>query len=730
MSSEKCYKCSVFKRFRRFDSQKLLGVPRIQVVRDFYLDEKNIVSKDISDYFVFPRLEEEVYVSRTIQKEISNKQDFINEIKKVKRIEIVGRENSGKTTLLKQIFKELKTEKTVLYCDMSNVNVGNVRRLVRGVFEDIYSENEANFIKFEQMDSCEKVFIMDNADAIERAQLITLRKELDKQFDYIICSSRNVIDLDITERVKREIHDLENCKRYRIQQFFADKRQQLVANIVRLKIEDDPERQEFVIRVLLESLKKQRRLYNLDPDFIVRFTLYYCSNVQEATANDGSVFSKVFEASLTSSLIPFIHNRKLSIEKVLIILDKIAYYAHKNREYPIKQESIADIINWYNGLYGGYKVNLCEFMQIVTDAKVMTCTNDPSLYIFCNKNYQAYFTAREIRRTCQEGNDLSDLEEILNHSCYGIYADILLFLTYITDNMTILQKILQTADDYTSDWPEFDLDNINIPYLQSVNPMPVKAPGKEEKEKEEIREVEKERNEITENNIQSLQLYDFDEKSIENNFNQVVRAISLLNVIARSLPSFEHRMIQTEKTVFVDAIYRLPNKIFYKWATIVDQMKYEVVEEIRKAIKEQEFTYKYEELKEDDFLAFLQTESISLLLELLNLSASDAAKENTDPYLEEFDYSSVTTYSMLYLLVLNARDKEAEFIKEADRIYEKNKSVISQHMTIRIVHRFMIKSPKLQQKQLQQLSNKYFKDDPGVYRGILLERTRNSYIKQ
>ena len=34
MSSEKCYKCSVFKRFRRFDSQKLLGVPRIQVVKE------------------------------------------------------------------------------------------------------------------------------------------------------------------------------------------------------------------------------------------------------------------------------------------------------------------------------------------------------------------------------------------------------------------------------------------------------------------------------------------------------------------------------------------------------------------------------------------------------------------------------------------------------------------------------------------------------------------------
>jgi hypothetical protein len=436
----------------------------------------------------------------------------------------------------------------------------------------------------------------------------------------------------------------------------------------------------------------------------------------------------VFEASLTASLVPFI-NKRLTIEKVLIILDKIAYHAHSNREYPIKQETIGNIIEWYNGKFGGMAVNLCEFLQIITNAKVMICTEDPSLYVFCNKNYQAYFTAREIRRKCQDEHDLADLERILNYACFGINADILLFLTYITDNMSILRMILKTAVDFTKDWPEFNLDDININYLANLNPMEISAPKEEDKRIEEMREVEKERTEVSVESIQSLQLYNYDEKNIDITFNQIIRAISLLNVIARSLPSFEHSMFHEDKKAFVDAIYRLPNKIFYMWAIEVDAMKLTVMDEIRDAIKEQVFTYKYEDLKEDDLLAYLQLESVSVLLELLNISASDSARENTDTYLEEFDYSSTTTYSLLHLLILSVRAKEEHFIREAARIYDGNKSVTSQLMTRRVVHNFMIKSPKLNQKHLQQMSAKYF-NSPGVYRSILIERTRNANINQ
>ncbi len=693
-------------------------------VKSLNHDSKNSVSKDISDYFVFPRLEE-VATSRIVQREFSTMEEFIRELKNEKKLEIVGYENSGKTTVLKQIFKEMSVNYAVLFCDMSNINLSTYRSFLRNTFEEMYSEDEIEFAKFEQTDKSEKVLILDNVDSIDARQFISFRQDMEKFFDYIICSSKNLLDLDLAERVKRDINEAETYKKYKILQFYADKRDQLVAKLVKIKVDEDAGIQDNIINALQDVLRKQRYLYNLDPDFIVKFTIYYCNNIKEASHNDGNIFSKVFEASLVTAIAP--ECKKILVDKVFIILDKIAYYIHSHKEYPLKQEKIQEIITWYNKEYDS-DVSTQEFMRIVTDAKVLCNAEKMDEYVFCNKNYLAYFAAREIRRKCQEEQDYSDLERILSYACFGINANILLFVTYITDNMLLLRKILHKALEYTQEWLEFDIENVNIQYLSNIDPLELYPPSDEDKDQEVEKEIEKEKADIKKETIKAIKLYDYEESSIDKKIYQIIRAMSLMSVIARSLPSFEHLMLRSDKEQFVDTLYKLPNKIFHTWASEVEKDKEDILEEIKEMLVDNNYVNKKDKLKDEDIIKYLQWESVSLFLELINIVSNDATRENTTRYLEAFDYEAKMSYSFLHLMTISKRDKPDAFISETERIYDKNRSVIGQIMTTRIVQNYMIKSIKITQPQFQRLSNKYFK--PMASRRILIERIRNAKTTQ
>jgi len=367
-------------------------------------------------------------------------------------------------------------------------------------------------------------------------------------------------------------------------------------------------------------------------------------------------------------------------------------------------------------------------MRIVTTAKVLCYAEKMDEYVFCNKNYLSYFAAREIRRKCQEEQDYTDLENILNYACFGINADILLFVTYITDNTLLLRRILQKTLDFTKEWHEFNIENANIQYLSDMDQLDIEPPSEEDKEKEIESEIEKEKADVKKETIKSIRLYDYKESGIEKKINQIIRAMSLMSVIARCLPSFEHIMLKPDKEIFVDTLYKLPNKIFHTWASEVEENKQDILEEIKEILLDHKYVNKKEKLKDEDIIRFLQWESVSLYLELMNIVSNDATRENTLRFLDAFNYQEKMSYSFLHLMTISKRDRPEDFINEADRIKDKNKAVIGQIMTTRIVQNYMIKSPKLSQPQFQRLSNKYFM--PVASRRILIERTRNAKTMQ
>ena len=595
---------------------------------------------------------------------------------------------------------------------------------IRNAFNECYSSEDVVYEKFRQAPSADKVLIIDDADALDETELENFLMKAEKEFDIIIYTCSKIVEFDIKERIKRGALE-ENYVKYRMQAFYADKREKLVSNIVKIIVKQDEQAQANIIQLLCEALVKQRNLFRMDPDFIVQFTKYYCNNIGETIQNDGEIFSKVFEANIVSLIKPYA--KKLSVDKILIILDKIAYGMHCNKKYPMSQVDICEVIDKYNEEFDS-EVDYVDFVEILTRANILLKSN--TKYYFAEKNYLAYFVAREIKRKCLEEQDFTEFNKALEYACYGINADILLFVTYITDNLNLIRALLDKAEECTAEWEEFSLNPIKIPYLSDVEQLEVTKATEEDKGKEEEEEIQREKKieRAKEKEFACNDIYAYNETEELTLMKKMIRALSLLIIISRTLPSFEHMMKKPDKDKCVQLIYSMPSKIFNVWALGVEELKFELIQEIKNL---DDWDYRKEKAKiaDSDALNFLRWESISLLMEIMNSSIRNATKSNTYKFLDGFDYNKNDLYKIEHLMGLDKRDHVLEFVKEIEELYSTQKNHLSKIMIQRVARHFIINSKKIQRNNIQRLNAKLW-DGKLNNSVLLLDKKRNTQKEQ
>lgn len=697
--------------------------PAKEYMEDLLQDKKYMISSRFTDYYVFPRMEEEVIDEHRMGREPSEIESFVTELEKDKRIIIMGRNDSGKSVLLKTLFSRMAETKVALFVHSYEVK-HNYDRTIKSVFEECYSDKQYEYEKFRQIPSRDKVLFLDDADSLSDSDLEEFLTKAEREFDYIIYTCGKIVEFNIKERIKRGALE-EKYTRYRIQSFYSDKRKELVSGIVKILINQDEKVQENVVHLLCEALSKQKNLFRMDPDFIVQFTKYYCNNIGETIQNDGEIFSKVFETNIVSLIKPYA--KKINVDKILIVLDKIAYWMHCNKKYPMHQADICRIITQYNEDFDS-EIDFVEFLDILTNAHIMI--KNKTEYYFQEKNYLAYFVAREIKRRYVEEQDYTEFNKALEFACYGINADILLFVTYITDNLNLIRMIMDKADECMNEWSEFSVSPVNIPYLSDVGQLEVKQIEEADKEKTENEEIQREKQLAKEHDEQLIcrELYAYDEEKELTLMKKMIRSFSLLVIISRTLPSFEHMMKKQDKEKCVRQIYQMPLKIFNVWALQVEESKFELIEEI-KNINDWDYRKEKLELDDSDVLNYLRWESISLLMEMMNSSIGNATKLNTYKFLDTFDYKSNILYRIEHLMGLDKRDAANEFVKEAEEIFALQKLQLSQLMVQRVTRHFMLTSKKIQRQNIQRLNAKLW-NGKLKQSALLISKDRNRRKEQ
>lgn len=633
-------------------------------------DQHIHVSGKLSDYYVFPGLRHEAIDRNDETKEVLTFEEFYQKVKEEKRIEISGGDSYGKSALLKMIFQHYLPKMYVLLCRVEDIVSGNRRRIIKGLFEYIYGSDDVEYTRFERAEKENKMILIDDIHLIKSQHVSNFLEGIEDEFGYVIYTTNNLLKLDIQERIKAAIaKDSYSC--YRILPLFRAKRKELVERIIPLKYPTySPKEKAEQVERICHVLDLQRRYIPLTPEIILQFVEHYANYQMESVQNDGNIFGKVFESSITNILSPQMSGI-LTVDKTMLVLGKIAFYIHNNRKYPISDKEIIAVIDSYCDDYGA-KINAVDFISTVVRARVLTKYGENGLYKFCNNNYLAYFIASEI---CAN-RDLTAVQHCLEFACFGINSTILMFITYLTNETSLIDNILTAALKVSSEWKEFEFGMPRFRHLEiQAPPKRILPPSKSDIARDHAIDDERDRAEIENSQIDVVSIYDYDEKEIEKLENQLVRAISLLMLVARCLPNFEHRLKRGEKEAVIKAIYELPNKIFYAWATETEKHSESLIRLILN-METNEFTRKIR--TEDDAKRFLQWNSISLLLELYYGTINSAYRENTYYYLTDMASTAVDfnseTYQLEKLIVLGQSKRIDNFYSEGKMLMKKTSS--------------------------------------------------------
>lgn len=670
-------------------------------------EDRYLISRSVHDYFVFPLLIEEQIANESgrIPKEIDSMESFINTLGKREKIIISGGSDSGKSVLAAEIYTRLASNKVAVFVKGCDVRT-NPERTIREAFEDAYSNDKASYEAFKQTMPEDLAIVIDDVDAIEPTREESFLSYVGEHFGVIVETCQAEIDIDIQSRLKKRATS-RDFTFYRIAPFYSNKRKQLVTNIVHAISKSDQEAQDHIILLLCDVLTKQKYLYSWNPEFIVQFVKYYCNNIGEAMQNDGSVFSKVFEANITQLIKPYA--RKITVDKVMMVLDKIAYGIYVDKIYPISLSDADQIIQEYNQIYGS-KIVTFDFLNLLIEAKIMKKTDDK--FLFYDRNYLAYFTAREIKRRCLEDGDYTQFNHVMEYSYSGLNADILLFVTYITDNLNIIRMVMGQAVKSVEGWKEFNLRDIDIPFL--VNPVdqivrPFQESDREKAEEERIQQEKAEVQAITIANDASI----FSGETDELNFVQkVIRGISLMVILARTLPSFEHMMKKEDKDQCVQMLYTMPLRIFEAWAKVIDEESSALIADI-KLFHETEYRKEKPDaapIEDKDALYILKWEATSLLLDLMYAVMNNATRSNTNDFIDGFDYKSLPTYGIEHLIGLAKRDNVPDFSSEAEKLFAEEKHAMTRNMLQRVARNFMANSKRIKKSETQRLNAKLFNE--------------------
>lgn len=681
-------------------------------------DSKNTIAQSVSDYFVFPTLRFNASKEYSRGKAIDKMEDFIAFIKENRYVAVMGGSNSGKTTLLKMTFKELQTQCVVLYCGTDDITGRSQENILKELVTDTYGTD--SYSLFQAIPSDKKVIIIDDLHRISPKHLNKFLRGIEDIFGTIVVASEETSQFDIVQMVKDNIKASKEFKKASISRLYAEKRLALIQKIVLIKTDNDELKAAGIARTLEQCLNSYKLAFRTDIDFVVQFVDYYCAHLGELDKSDATVFSKVFEASIERSIAPHLVGRKENSNDIIVALSEIAHYIHFNKEYPINAEHIHEVIAAYCEYYDNRYLTAERFIEIGVNSGLLSRTSNGYEYRFASKNHLAYFVAKALNRRFHDTGDTTDLESIVRQSCFSINGDILLFMTYISDNVNIPRLLLEQAVSYVSGWTEFDLSDIGIKYLQSMPAKSLVSPEEDEKEEEIHNQAieEEERDTI----IETLDIYDYDETKIDELNNQLIRAFLQLKIIARNFSAFISILPGPVKKDYVSAMYQLPNKIFSQWAESIDNSLDYLVEEVIAWQEEPDFEGK--KLSREDILRFFQEVSLNMLLNLYYVASSHGANDNTVDYLAQQNYISPSlNYRIERLMFWEKVDDYQAVIKEAEELCSLQGDGMAKNMTLAILRHMLVHSDKIIDRERRRISSKYF--SPRTQAKILMDRQKS-----
>lgn len=682
-------------------SAKLMPLPSF--IKRMKEDNYNL-SEDFTEYFVFPKLVAKTQNEFDKNKTVTNIDELIELLCEKKKVVISGATNSGKTTLLKFLYCSLMNEKTPLFLTADSRQRIKSHNFIRHLFEEQYGDDRSLFERYEQLDLEKKLLIIDGWDLVNIKTQKAIMQKIEEFFGYIIVSVGNTQG-NLVEAIKGELGEESQYFELHIKPFFTEKRNELVRNVCLHKNAYNDDHVNNVNRLIDSLVQNNSGLFSLNPAFIVRYTNCFIQDPYQDYTKGEAVFSKIFEFELNQSIMKFV--KRQDADELFTVFEEIAGYMYSNKKDELPLEEVRSVIEKYNETYGEHIV-VKDVINIGIKAKVLRETDNLSFY-FVNKNHLSYFIAKYLIR-CSQGEpaDTSGIEYALENICFGINADVVLFISYILNNTRILTSISTYAGELLKPWDAISFSDKNIALLHNVPIDHIDPPSEEEKKKYERGKEEHEERCYSEEIIEARGLFDYDDNDIDQYQYRLVRAVKYTEMICKALPAFHSKLKLLQKRELVDSIYLYPRKIVFALLRPLDMDLQEISDDIFKYTEEKNKRKKNgQKYTREDILDMLHDFARAAMLSMFDHFAELATSPKSFELLINKDVQDISE-QLERMLIIESTGNTDRLVKEAEGLLKAHQGTEYETMIKLIVRKHLITNKELTFSKKQQVIDKIF----------------------
>lgn len=682
-------------------STKLMPLP--SYIKGIKQDNYNL-SEDFTEYFVFPKLVAETQNEFDRNKTATDIEELLEILNEKKKLIISGATNSGKTTLLKYLYCSLANDKIPLFLSADGKQRIKSQNFIRHLFEEQYGDDRTLFEKYEQLDLGKKVLIVDGWDLLNIKNQSTIIQKIEESFGYVILSIGNS-RTNLVEAIKGEIGGQSQYFELHIKPFFTEKRNELVRNICLQKSAYNDDDASNVNRLIDSLVQNNSGLFSLNPAFIVRYTNCFIQDPYQDYTKGEAVFSKIFEFELNQSIIKFV--KRQDADELFTAFEEIAGYMYTNKKDELPVEEVRSVIENYNNTYGEH-VNVRDVINVGIKAKILRETENLSVY-FLNKNHLSYFIAKYLIRLSQgEPADTSGIEYALENICFGINADIVLFISYILNNTRILTSIINYAGELLKPWDALSLSDKNISLLHNIPLEQINPPSDEERKKYEKVKEESEETHYSEDIIEAKGLFDYDDTRIDQYQYRLVRALKYTEMICKALPAFHSKLKLGQKNDLVDSIYLYPRKIVFALLRPLDMNLKEICKDILDFAEQNNKKKKDgSSYTNDDVLEMLNDSARAIMLSMFDHFSELATSPKSFDLLMGKRTDDISE-CLERLLMIESTGNTDRLVKEAEALLKVHQKTEYDTMIRLIVRKHLLTNKEITYSKKQQVIDKIF----------------------
>lgn len=403
---------------------------------------------ELIDIFVEPNVRELTRIdtlNQVVQLPITGEQ-FWRRVIDTTHVAILGGESSGKTTLGKSLYSKFHTAGYVpIFLSGEEIKIWDRDRLMNLLTRVVEHQYSAGVVeRFRQMGPEKRVLLCDNYHLIQLNNKGSqeLFKHLKEYFGRIVLLTHDLSKVEELAVESGEQNPLASFIQFEIQEFGNQLREELIERWFTIG-------QEFSISAteLENHVVETKRIVdavlgrNLLPPYPI-FILIVLQQIEAQTnlSTGGGALGYLYEHLITTSLARTA--KRLDLDTAHAYLSEIA---HQMFVLGIRRLNETQMTEVHQQYCRDYKMNL-RFESIekaLVDADLLT--NADGLYSFKYKYCYYYFAARHLRDRLSSDDGKEQIRRLAEHVYKEEFANILVFLTYLSKEPIIIDEMLKAA---------------------------------------------------------------------------------------------------------------------------------------------------------------------------------------------------------------------------------------------------------------------------------------------